>query len=354
MGQTNTAGQPGPYIQQLITTGGKLQLARAAALMDLRNAEVALKRAETDLVARVRAGYFGVLVARSSLESLSVLTKFTDEFYIVMVEQLRAAKAAPYEPAQMRALAYQSRASLAQARNRYLSAWRQLAGTLGLPDLPPTSLEGSAEVPVPCYDYETVRARVLEGHTEVQTAQNALQRSRYNLKLAQVTLVPDVTVNLSVQKDYTSVPSVLMTNITLGMPVPLWDKNKGNILQAQAQLLRAGEEEVRVRADLSGRVAEAFGRYQSNRQAVAYYREQLLADQVRAYLGTYLRHQQEPDDVKFSDVVTAQQTLVTAVTTYLSALNDQWTAVVDVANLLQTPDLFGGCEEMMSDASPKR
>jgi outer membrane protein, heavy metal efflux system len=36
----------------------------------------------------------------------------------------------------------------------------------------------------------------------------------------------------------------------------------------------------------------------------------------------------------------AQQLLAATITTYVSTLGDAWTAVVDVANLLQTTDLF--------------
>ena len=42
----------------------------------------------------------------------------------------------------------------------------------------------------------------------------------------------------------------------------------------------------------------------------------------------------------YFDVVSSQQTLVSLIGNYLAALNDQWTAVIDIANLLQTPDLF--------------
>ena len=53
----------GGFFDQVIKTANKLQLARAVATMDLRNAELALRRAETDLLRTVRGAYFGVLVA---------------------------------------------------------------------------------------------------------------------------------------------------------------------------------------------------------------------------------------------------------------------------------------------------
>ena len=48
--------------------------------------------------------------------------------------------------------------------------------------------------------------------------------------------------------------------------------------------------------------------------------------------------------MSFGDLVTAQQSLAGYLTTYTSALGLQWTAVVDMANLLQTDDLFRGTE----------
>jgi hypothetical protein len=55
----------------------------------------------------------------------------------------------------------------------------------------------------------------------------------------------------------------------------------------------------------------------------------------------YNRFQTTVGEVVFTDLVTAVQTLGTYTSAYVAALGLQWTAVVDVANLLQTDDLFG-------------
>ena len=135
-------------------------------------------------------------------------------------------------------------------------------------------------------------------------------------------------------------PFVVSPSVQVSVPVPVWDQNKGGVIQAQGQLLRAVEEAHRVRDDLTGRLAEAFERYENNRLLVELYRTRVLPDQVRAYRGVYERHQQEPAQVSFGDIVTAQQTLATTITTYVTTLGAMWTAVVDVSGLLQTNDLF--------------
>src|SRR5262249_33624226 len=54
----------GGFVGQTIKTAGKLKLAQAAAAIDLENARLAYRKAETDLTASVRSGYFAALVAR--------------------------------------------------------------------------------------------------------------------------------------------------------------------------------------------------------------------------------------------------------------------------------------------------
>ena len=58
------------------------------------------------------------------------------------------------------------------------------------------------------------------------------------------------------------------------------------------------------------------------------------------YRGVYARHQQEPEQAGFGDIVFAQQNLASAVGDYITFLNGQWTALADIANLMQVEE-FG-------------
>lgn len=348
-----TPGYQGPFVEQTIVTAGKLKLAQASAAIELQNAELALKKAQFDLATQVRAGYFAVLVAQADIQAKRALARFTDEIYRIHVEQVRAAQAAAYEPLQMRVLALQARGDLVQARNRYISAWKQLAATLGLPALPPTELAGRVDMPMPRYQYDRVLLHVLGRHTDVLTARNNVEKARYDLRRAQVAPIPDVDVQLYVQKDFTAPPFSISPTVQVGVPVPVWDRNQGNIKSAQAQLLRAVEDSHQVRINLTARLAEAFERYENNRVLLDYYRNHIVPDQVRSYRGSFERHQQEPDRVDFGEVVNSQQTLAASINTYIRTLGEMWSAVVSVADLLQTIDLFQvGGETVDSDCLP--
>jgi hypothetical protein len=129
------------------------------------------------------------------------------------------------------------------------------------------------------------------------------------------------------------------------MPVPIWNRNQGNILQAESLLVSASEAKNKARNQLTADLAEAFERYENNRVLLGYYRDQILPDQIRTYRGLFERFNSEikvgeGDTLTFADVVNAQNILSASVVQYLQVLGAMWTSVVDIANLLQTDDLF--------------
>ena len=355
VGTGNTAGFQGFFIEQIIKTAGKLKVAQASALMDVANKQLALRRAQTDLMAQVRGGYFAVLVAQQNLKWSTDLSEFTERVYSISVENAVQGLLAGYEPMQLRALARQARGTLEQARNRYLTAWRQLAANLGLPDLPITELAGNAEMPVPVLQKEPALAQIRNNHTDLLTARFSQQKARYDLESARRQPYPDVDLRVVVQKDYTAPPFGLAENVQAGITIPVWDRNQGAIKQAQAALLWATEEEHRVYADLSSRLAEAFERYENNR-ALAEYDHGILDDLSRVYTRTLLRfNTQSPtadDKIGFVDITTNQQLYVAAVTTYAGVLQAYWQAAVDVSSLLQTDDFFAGTAPIPSGPVP--
>jgi cobalt-zinc-cadmium efflux system outer membrane protein len=342
--QTGPAGYPGFQIEQSIKTGGKLKLQQAAALMDVLNAKAALRRAQTDLFASIRGYYFAVLVARENVRISGALFRFAEEIYRYQVEILKAGLAQPtafYEPLQLRPLVLAARLSLIQARLQALASWRQLAASLGLPDMPPSELAGRIDMPLPVFDFEQIKAVAFRNHTDVITAENNVRKAKYNLELARLVPLPDVYARLLVQKDYTTPPNQIAASVQVGVPIPVWDQNKGGIRQAEAQLAQALVGPDQARNALAVLLADAINRYELGRAQIEIAQQQ-IADQLRAYKAMRIRRNADPTNVVFNDLVTAQQTLAGYITGYVAALGGQWQAVVDVANVLQTDDLYGG------------
>ena len=188
------------------------------------------------------------------------------------------------------------------------------------------------------FQYEAVESR-LSNHTDVLTAQVSLQQAKYNLKFQRVLPMPDVDVRLVMQKDYTATPSQIANSAVMSAVIPLWYQNQGGIRQYEWLVAQAAVGPARARNALTVTLADAFNRYQTAIRSVEIVHLQ-IRDQVRVYRGLYARRQSDPANVLFADLVTAQQTLAGFISGYFTALGLQWQAVVDVANLLQTEELF--------------
>ena len=172
------------------------------------------------------------------------------------------------------------------------------------------------------------------------------------MKLQQVTgLAPDVTVFVGVSKELAVQPKDWTQTVGVTMPIPIWDQNRGGILSAEAALIRATEEPHRVELNLTNGLANAYNNYTNNLAALEYYRRYILPDLVRTYQAIYQRRGID-QGVVFSDIVQAQQTLVTNVGTYLTILGQLWTSVTGVADYLQTDNLFQVGQPMALPALP--
>jgi cobalt-zinc-cadmium efflux system outer membrane protein len=336
----NTAtGTQGFFIDQVIKTAGKLTLAGAQAQMNVYNAELALKRARSNLTTTIRGDYYSLLVAREMVRVNKALSHFTDEIFRLQADLLEAGFAGAHEPAALRSQAFVIRLAYKQAIATYIYAWKQLVADMGVRQMPLSAVEGEVDRLIPSYDYDAVVAHVLRNHTDVLTAKNNLEAARYGLKFARVVPVPDVEVRGDLWKEQTIFPFQNFTAVTVSIPFPIWDQNKGNIRAAAAALVRAGEGPHQVEIAITTGLAAAYGPYKANLAALEYYRRNILPDMVRYYRGVYERRRIDPG-VAFGDLVAAQQILTTDVTAYLGVLGSLWTSVVTFADFIQTDDLF--------------
>ena len=339
--QTTAAGYQGAYFDQPIKGANKLKLQTSMSAMDVHSAEIALEKAQFDLATQVRTNYFAILVALENIKVSLAMTKFTEAIYANQFVMLKFGFGAPYETVQLRPLVYQARLNLIQGINQYNASWRQLAAAIAKPDLPPTQLSGRVDWPVPVFHYDEVLAQVLDHHTDIRSALVSIRKTRYGVELAEVTPFPDFDIHVLIQKDYTTPPNYTVFSAALSMPIPIWDQNRGGIIQAKNQLLQAMQGPKQAQLQLTGALADAYNRYETARQQVELGRAQ-VEDQLRAYKAIYRRYHVDRS-IAFGDLVTAQQTLVGYVSAYITALGLQWQAVVDVANLLQTNDFFQVC-----------
>ncbi len=232
--QNASAGIQGAYISQVIKTMGKLRLAQEAAFFDIRMKEQSLRKAQAEVQKQVRQYYFSYLWARENVQVANGVARLTDNLFNVLLQMTLTGITPPYQTMQLRVVALQTRGLVIQAQNRHIAAWQQLAAALSQPTMPLSQVAGQIDRPVPVFRYEEVLARVFAQHSDILNARLLVLQAQKSLQLAQVQPIPDVDVRVLVQKDFTTPPYHAITSVVVGGPLPIWDRNQGNILQAQA------------------------------------------------------------------------------------------------------------------------
>ena len=337
---SDTAGYHGVYASQTVITADKRKIARSVACQDVVIAELELRQVEIDLATAVRRNYFRALIAQERLKLAQALADLFQQSYEAQIDLVAGGETAAYEPLQLRVFAVQARNAVIQAGNDYVAAWRALAAVLNAPNLTPRELEGSPEMAVPQISYQAAFEILLARHTDLSIAQTRINRSEFNLWLQQVTPIPDVNLGGAIFYDDTSPLNDLAFNLQVGVPLPLLDRNQGNIYEAQSQIMENHHRLAAAQNDLTAELAEIYGRYTANRALARNFREEILPDQVRTYRGVNQQFRQGAGDLDFAQIIVTQQQLGELVGDYVDVLQAQWEAVVDLAELLQADDLF--------------
>ena len=160
--------------------------------------------------------------------------------------------------------------------------------------------------------------------------QIGIERAQLAVRRAQVEPYPNLTVNTG----YTRQGQNRSNDWNLGvtMPVPVWNRNQGNIRAAQAQLGEAIQEVGRVENELTTKVAAAFGGYAAARKRAERYRDAILPRAKEAYTLSVRAYQ--GGQFEYLRVLQAQRAVAEARLEYLRSLGEAWRAASDIAGLM--------------------
>jgi cobalt-zinc-cadmium efflux system outer membrane protein len=319
-----------PLITQEIVTGGKLRLSRAAAERQVDQAFLAQVQQRFTLFTAVRQGYFESLSIQRRIEVLEQLIRLADQAYEGAQKLLDAKQIAELDALPFQVERDRLRGELDAARRELAAARRRLAATVGVADLPPAPLLGSLEAPLPAYDFEQARAFVLEEHPEIRSARVGVTRAQLTLRREEAEPIPNVTVGAGYQRNFNDREN--QARYEVNVPLPLFNRNQGNIQAARAELARAVQEVDRVQNDVVRRLAAAFGEYDAARERAERYRTSILPNARKAYrlaLEAFRGGQFE-----YLRVIQAQRAAAEADLEYVRLLGEAWRAAGEISGLL--------------------
>jgi cobalt-zinc-cadmium efflux system outer membrane protein len=331
IGAAGTAGEmQGAFIDQTIITAGKLKFSRARYAQEVAQTGAQALAQHYRVLNGVRMRFYQVLALQRLPDVQADLLRVAEDAVTTTAESVNVGAANKADLLQARIEARQERVALENTRAEYLAAWRQLAAFVGNPCLPPARLQGDLEAPAAVPDYDTTLAHLLEASPELQAAHAQVAGNGFALKREQVEPIPNVQLQVSNGYDFETRNDV--TSVQVGVRLPLFDRNQGNIRAAQAQLAYAQANVRRVELSLRERLARAYARYRTALALAESYRKENLPDARQAYelyLDSFRNRR-----AAWPQVLVAQRTYFAMSVDYVHALEQLHRAEVAILGLL--------------------
>src|SRR5246127_5158816 len=336
------AGEEGFFVQQDIVLGGKLGLNRKIFDQELQQAVTEADEQKVRVVTNVRMSYIQALAAQQTLELRQNLSKLAIDAVQTSHQLANVGQADAPDVLESEVEAQQAELAVTMAEQNQQRIWKALSAVVGNPRLPLMRLEGKLEDTAPVNADELVENIVNESPA-VRIAELGVKRAEATLARARRELIPDLQIRAGMQQngellsEPNGKPVGLQGFADVGVRIPIFNRNQGNVATARADLERAKREVERVKLVLRERAASVVQSYTFSQSAVDRYKNQMIPRAQKAY-EMYAKKYQEMASA-YPQVLIAQRTLMQLEVSYITALETSATSSVSLQSYLLTDGL---------------
>ena len=333
-------GEQGVFVQQDIVMGGKLGLNRKIFDQELRQAETEAEEQKVRVVTNVRMSYIQALAAQQTLELRQNLSQLADDAVETSHQLANVGQADAPDMLESEVEAQQAQLAVTMAEQNQQRVWKALAAVVGNPRLPLIKLEGKLE-DTPTVNADELVEKIVNESPAVRIAELGVKRAEAALARAKREAIPDLQLRGGMQQNGELLsdgsPVGLQGFADVGVRIPIFNRNQGNIATAKADTERAKREVERVKLVLRERAASVVQNYRFSQIAVERYKNQMIPRAQKAY-EMYTKKYQEMA-AAYPQVLISQRTLMQLKVSYITALENFATSSLSLRSYLLTDGL---------------
>ena len=329
-------------LSQRIELGGKrsARIASAERRRDVAATDLAAKR--LDIRATVIGAFFDVLVAQERIQQAEDLLGLAQRASQAASRRVTAGKISPVEETKARVAEASARVELNQAQRELVSARKRLAASWGSSTPRFEQAEGRTDLLPPIRSTEETTRR-LNASPALLRARHEVDRVSALADLERSRRIPDVTVSLGSKK--VEELGRNQTIVGISIPFPIFDRNQGNVLEAQRRADKARDELSATEVRLSTEVAQNEERLKALVVEAQTLQSEIMPGARSAYDAASKGF--ELGKFSFLEVLDAQRTFFQARAQYLRSLSDAHRTAAELERVL-------GSIDSMSSAVPSR
>ncbi len=132
---------------------------------------------------------------------------------------------------------------------------------------------------------EELQKTALENRPDLLKASKNIEANNWNLKLQRSLSIPDITLGADFDQNGGAFSN--QSNLNLQIPLPLWNKNKGNIKAAKAQLSQAETQKKEQILEVSNQVKSAYLKYLEQKSSFDLVNSSIPSNLEIVYKGIY-------------------------------------------------------------------
>ena len=319
-------------INQPIELGGKRQarVALAQGAVGLAKSEqmVLRQQVRSDVI----ASYYEVLVAQQRQELARALSELARKSVEVAGKRVAAGKISPIDETKARLAAVDAATELNQATAQLVVARTKLGALIGRPAESVILREPADQLPQ-VKPLETLLSQAKDA-TSVQRARSQLAAQEAQTSVERAARVPDLTLSVGSQRD--DQVGRRQAVVGLSVPLPLFNRNEGNLRAALRRTDKAREELAAAQVNASSELATAYTRYEVARNEAMLLRQDVIPNARSAYELTLKGF--EYGKFPFLEVLDAQRTWFQAQSRQWNSMLEAYRAYADIERIAGTAE----------------
>ena len=341
-GGSINGGKQGFFVEQSIVTAGKLSKSRSVFQQETRIAEIEVEQQKTRVETSVKIAFYRVLAAQELLESRRDLSQIAQLDEQSQEELARTGQVDESEKLEAD-IEVQRLQLAAYAEEEVLRAeWRKLAAIVGQPDLPQSVVAGDLEDGWPQINDQQILEIIASLSPATRIAEAASARAAAEITRTKSAVIPDI--NLLGGLEYNNEPlgavpqSIGWEGLAeLSVQIPIFNRNQGNVAEAQAQLDRTQLEKQRIQLELRERAAILLDQYVTAKVIARQYREQILPLAKKA--NTLMTEKYGQMLAAYPTMLEVRRKHFQLQAEYIQTLETVWTASLALQGFLLTDGL---------------
>ncbi|MFA8342810.1 MAG: TolC family protein [Rhodothermaceae bacterium] len=244
-------------LSQNIMLAGKISKREKVAEMDIVLAEWDYEEKRVELLTEIRKTFTNALSLQQLVYKNKELLEISEKLIADLKKRVKAGKVSPVEISRSKIIKNSLQTEIRKIEALYQDVVTELASLINDPNFVIQSLKGKLNTGVILPDYSSLISK-LENNPKLKRFSSEYNKQESVIVYEEAKATPDLTISMGIKNLAEAKANAFVLGAS--MPLPLFDKNQGSILEAKIRLDQKKEEFQNVKNKLTLRLNLLFNR----------------------------------------------------------------------------------------------